>query len=369
MAEIEARTLTKNFKVAVKAPGIRGAAVHLFRPRYRHVTAVDTLDLSIESGESVACIGPNGAGKSTLIKMLTGVLVPTAGSVRVRGLDPHRERISNARNVGVVFGQRTQLWWDLPVGEALRLVGDMYDVPREDFTRSLEELVVLLQIGPQLTQPARQLSLGQRMRCDLAAALLHRPRILYLDEPTIGLDVAVKARMREFIKKINRERGTTILLTSHDIGDLEDVCERVVMIDKGKLVYDGRFAALKARFARQWTIHLLLREAVPDAGARVAAAFDAQAGAAPENGHIHDAAGEGAVRCAPQSDPYRLTVEFDSERMTAADVAGRLLPLLPVQDFRVQEPEAEAIIRRLYEGELTLDAAQSPTAAASVAGN
>ena len=345
MAEIEARALSKVFQVAVKSPGVKGAAVHLFRPRFRHVTAVDQLDLTIQPGESVACVGPNGAGKSTLIKMLTGVLVPTAGSVTVRGLDPHRERIANARNIGVVFGQRSQLWWDLPVGEALRLVGDMFDVPQDAFTRNLTELVDLLQIGPQLTQPARQLSLGQRMRCDLAASLLHGPKILYLDEPTIGLDVAVKARMREFIKKINRERGVTVLLTSHDIGDLEDVCERVVIIDHGKLVYDGRFAALKARFARQWVIHLLFREPTPDAAARVGAAL---------NGEQND-----AMRCLPQADPFRLAVEFDTERLTAADVAGRLLPVLPVQDFRVDEPDAEAIIRRLYEGELTLDPVQA----------
>ena len=349
MAEIEARGLSKIFKIAVKSPGLKGALVHLFRPRFRNVTAVDSLDLTIQPGESVACVGPNGAGKSTLIKMLTGVLVPTAGAVSVRGLDPHRERIANARNVGVVFGQRSQLWWDLPVGESLRLVGDMFDVPRDDFARNLSELVDLLQIDPQLTQPARQLSLGQRMRCDLAAALLHHPPILYLDEPTIGLDVAVKARMREFIKKINRERGTTVLLTSHDIGDLEDVCERVVMIDRGKLVYDGRFAALKDRFARQWSIHLILREPVADASTRVAAAFLDQ----PPSTEI-------PIHCAPQTDPYRLTVEFDSGRLTTADVATRLLPLFPIHDFRIQEPEAETIIRRLYEGELTLDPLPTP---------
>src|SRR6266545_3933441 len=335
MAEIEARGLTKVFKIAVKSPGLKGALVHLFRPRFRNVTAVDALDLTIEPGENVACVGPNGAGKSTLIKMLTGVLVPTAGSVSVRGLDPHRERIANARNVGVVFGQRSQLWWDLPVGEAFRLLGDVFDVSEADFTRNLAELVELLQIGPLLTQPARQLSLGQRMRCDLAATLLHGPRILYLDEPTIGLDVAVKARMRDFIKKINRERGTTVLLTSHDIGDLEDVCERVFMIDRGRLVYDGRFSALKSRFARQWVIHLLFREPVADATSVVAAALD---GSAAE-----------AIRCVPQTDPYRLAVEFDTDRVTTAEIAARVLPVLPVQDFRAEEPGAESIISRLYE--------------------
>ena len=350
MPEIEAIGLTKLFKVAVKAPGLKGAAVHLVRPRWREVTAVDALTLSIETGESVACVGPNGAGKSTLIKMLTGVLIPTAGAVRVRGLDPHRERIPNARNIGVVFGQRTQLWWDIPVGESLRLIGDMFDLPTDTYTRNLSELVDLLQVAPLLTQPARQLSLGQRMRCDLVATLLHAPRVLYLDEPTIGLDVAVKARMRDFIKRINRERGTTVLLTSHDIGDLEDVCRRVIMIDRGKLVYDGDFAALKSRFARQWVIHLVFREPVPDGVTRVASALD---------GALAD-----AVRCAPQTDPHRLAVEFDADRFTAADVAGRLLPVLPVQDFRVVEPDAESIIRRLYEGELTLDT-EPPVAVAT----
>ena len=239
MPVVEARHLTKRFRSPTKSPGLAGAIKHLVRPRFEERLAVDGIDLSIEEGDSVAYVGPTGAGKSTTLKLLTGILVPSAGEVRVRGLVPHRQRVANARNIGVVFGQRTQLWWDLPVEESLRLLGDIYEVPRETFARTWRECMELLDLGPLLKRPARQLSLGQRMRCDLAASLLHAPSILYLDEPTIGLDVAVKERIRQFIRRLHRERGTTVLLTSHDLGDIEDLCQRLVMIDNGKILFDG----------------------------------------------------------------------------------------------------------------------------------
>ncbi len=265
MPIISARNLCKTFRLPVKAPGTRGALQHLVRPRYEQKTAVAGIDLQIETGESVGYVGPNGAGKSTTIKLLTGILHPTAGEVRVNGLEPFRQRIANAQQIGVVFGQRTQLWWDLPVQDSLRLLGDMYRVPAVTFRRTWGECVELLDLQPLLGKTARQLSLGQRMRCDLAAALLHAPPILFLDEPTIGLDVAVKARIRHFIKEINQQRGVTVLLTSHDLDDIEDLCTRLVMIDQGQIVFDGALAAIKARFGGARQLHLFLGEITPQA--------------------------------------------------------------------------------------------------------
>jgi ABC-2 type transport system ATP-binding protein len=352
MALIHAQRLSKRFRVAKKGPGIAGALRHLVRPQFEDRVAVDAIDLAIDEGESVAYVGPNGAGKSTTIKMLTGILVPSAGEVRIRGLVPHRQRVQNARNIGVVFGQRTQLWWDIPVQESLRLLGDVYEVPRETFARTWRECCDLLDLGPLLARPARQLSLGQRMRCDLAASLLHAPPILYLDEPTIGLDVAVKERMRQFIRRLNVRDGVTLLLTSHDLGDIEDLCRRLVMIDKGRIVFDGPLETIKQRFGRERVIRLVLTEASPTASQTAA---DALAGTVP--------LGPDAIR---QPEPHRLTVQFDSAQATAAAVASRLLPVLPVHDFQVDEPSVESILRRLYEGTLALgDAVDAPAAGAT----
>lgn len=335
MTIIEARGLTKRFRLPVKSAGIAGAVRHLLGPRHEEKLAVDGIDLSIEAGESVAYVGPNGAGKSTTVKMLTGIIVPSAGEVRVRGLVPHRRRTENARNIGVVFGQRSQLWWDLPVRESLRLLGDIYEVPEDRFRRNLREVVELLELEPLLRVPARQLSLGQKMRCDLAASLLHGPLILYLDEPTIGLDVAVKERIRQFVKRINAEREITVLLTSHDLGDIEGLCSRLVMIDKGRIVFDGSLRQIKERFGRERVIHLILHEAHPDAAI---IATDA----------LHDL----PPVTIKQSEPHQLSVQFDSAELTAGAIAGRLMGVLPVNDLRLDEPSIEGIIRWLYEGEL-----------------
>jgi len=332
---IAAYALTKRFQRPLKEPGLAGALRHVIRPRYEAKTALDAIDLAIEPGELVGYVGPNGAGKSTTVKLLTGILVPSAGEVRIKGQVPHRSRIAVARHIGVVFGQRTQLWWDLPVQESFRLLGDLYQVPADAFARTLAECIELLDLGPLLRTPARQLSLGQRMRCDLAAGLLHAPPILFLDEPTIGLDVAVKARIRAFIKTIQRERGVTILLTSHDLGDIADLCRRLIMIDNGKIVFDGPLDTITTRFGRDRVIHLLLSEAVPDAAAQAQTALS-----------------ELPAEAVRQPEPHRLIVTFDAAQITAGAVAGRLFPLFPVADLRIEEPTIETIIGKLYTGAL-----------------
>jgi ABC-2 type transport system ATP-binding protein len=335
---IEVRGLRKRFKVADKRPGVAGAIRHLFRGRYTDKLAVDGIDLSVGAGEMVGYVGPNGAGKSTTVKMLTGITVPTAGEVLVNGLIPYRQRVENARRIGVVFGQRSQLWWDLPVQESLRLLGDIYQLPREVFASSIAELIELLELEPLLRTPARQLSLGQKMRCDLAAALLHQPAVLFLDEPTIGLDVAVKERIRGFIKKINAERGLTVLLTSHDLGDIEDLCQRLVMIDKGRIVFDGPLVQIRDRFGGARVVHLVFRESRPDAAQTA-----------------RDLLATTMSVEVDQADPYQISVRFDSTSTTAGAVAGRLMAGLPVHDLRIDEPGIESIIRQLYDGTLAFD--------------
>jgi len=242
---IEARGLTKQFRQAVKEPGLVGSLRHFFNRKYKNKLAVDHIDFGVEAGESVAYLGPNGAGKSTTIKMLTGILVPTSGSLIVDGLVPHEKRQRNARNIGVVFGQRTQLWWDIPVIESFNLARDMYEIPATRYRDNLAQFTEILGLAEFMNLPAAKISLGQRMRADLCMALLHDPKILYLDEPTIGLDIAVKDSIRGFIRSRVEERGTTVILTTHDLGDIEDICKRIVIIDNGKIIHDGDLAALR----------------------------------------------------------------------------------------------------------------------------
>jgi ABC-2 type transport system ATP-binding protein len=338
MSIIQATELTKRFRRPLKPPGFTGALRHLVRPRYTEFTAVDSIDFAIEPGESVAYVGPNGAGKSTTVKLLTGILVPTEGEVTVCGIQPYQHRVENARNIGVVFGQRTQLWWDIPVQESLRLLGDIYELPATEYKATFDQLVEVLDLQPLLAVPTRQLSLGQRMRCDLAASLIHAPPVLYLDEPSIGLDVAVKARFREFIRLMHRERGLTVMLTSHDLGDIQELCDRMVMIDRGRIVYDGALDEVTTRFGWDKSLHLTFTEATPNA-ARIAQA------ALPGI----------SLLAIDQPHDTRLAIRFDSRQVTPGELIRGLATTLPLADIRIEEPSAESIIRRLYEGDLQFE--------------
>ncbi len=333
MSLIQARGLRKVFRQADKDPGLAGAVKHLFTQRYTDKHAVEGIDLAIGEGETVAYVGPNGAGKSTTIKMLCGVLVPTSGEIRVDGLDPHKRRMENAQRIGAVFGQRTQLWWDIPVRESLGLLKDIYQVPTADFNRNLDAFTELLGMNEFIHLSARKLSLGQRMRADLAAALLHNPKIVYLDEPTIGLDIAVKQRIRTFIKQMNRDKGTTIMLTTHDLGDIEDLCDRLVIIDHGRIIYDGKLQAVKDAFARERTMHMQL--ASPLSASEAAKLFDDRQQIQVE-----------------MPDPLKLSIRFDRFRVTASEIVKRIISATEVADFHIDEPSIELIIRRVYEGQL-----------------
>jgi ABC-2 type transport system ATP-binding protein len=250
MDAIIVNQLRKEFKVQKNRTGLAGAFRDLFKREYNQVVAVNDISFTIPKGEICGYIGENGAGKSTTIKMLTGILVPTSGELMVSGYVPYQDRERFVRDIGVVFGQRSQLWWDIGVIESFQLLRKVYRVEEAVFKVRLDELVERLQIGDILSRPVRKLSLGQRMRCELVASLLHNPSIVFLDEPTIGLDIVVKMEIREFLKEMNRKYGTTILLTTHDLQDIEALCSRVIMLDDGNVIYDGGLEELKANWGK-----------------------------------------------------------------------------------------------------------------------
>ena len=322
MPIIETRDLRKVFRTVKRAPGALGALRTLFTRKYDERVAVAGASMSLEAGELVGYIGPNGAGKSTTIKMLTGILVPTSGDVHVDGIVPWERRKENARRIGVVFGQRSQLYWDLPLIESFELLRAIYGVPHDLYRRNLAEFVELLEMDEFLRTPVRQLSLGQRMRGDFAAALLHGPKIVYLDEPTIGLDVVAKEAIRQFIARINAERGTTVILTTHDLADVERLCRRIVLIDHGTIIYDGDIDRIKGEYGRYRTLVVHLGEAV----------------AAP---HLDGAEFAGF-------DGSAVRFRFDRNRQRADLLVRQASERYSVEDVTIEEPDLESIIRRIY---------------------
>lgn len=245
-AIISAAGVGKTFRQLQRKSGLGGALKSLFSRSYTDIRAVQDISFTIAAGEAVGYLGPNGAGKSTMIKMMTGILTPSAGTLSVLGREPHAQRMVNAREIGVVFGQRSQLWWDLPVRDSFSLNRAIYDIPEARYAENLSTLTAMLEMAPYIDRPVRQLSLGQRMRAEIAMALLHDPKILFLDEPTIGLDVVAKDAVRKFLALVNRQRGTTIILTTHDLVDIEEICPRLIMVDDGKLLFDGELSRLRA---------------------------------------------------------------------------------------------------------------------------
>ena len=257
---IKVENLSKEFKISKKYPGFKGALRSFFSTEYTIKKAVDDISFEINDGEIVGYIGANGAGKSTTIKMMTGILTPSSGRIIVDGVIPYENREKNAKNIGVVFGQKTQLWWDLPVSETFPLLKDIYGVSDEDYEERMNYFKEILGLDEFFLSPVRTLSLGQRMRADLAAALIHNPKIIYLDEPTIGLDVVVKESVRKAIKDINEKYGTTIILTTHDLNDIEELCNRIIIIDSGKKIYDGELEGVKEQFGYLTTIEIQLKD-------------------------------------------------------------------------------------------------------------
>ena len=323
MPIITVEQLSKSFKVHKRRAGFWGNLSSTVSRKHGIMKAVDNVNFTLERGELVGYIGANGAGKSTTIKMLTGILVPTSGHIDVMGLTPYRHRKENTRRIGVVFGQRTQLWWDLPVIDSFELLKHIYEIPQNLYKQNLEFFSDLLQLQPFLSTPVRRLSLGQRMRCDLTAALLHNPEILYLDEPTIGLDVVAKEQVRQFLRQVNAERQVTVILTTHDLNDVEKVCQRLIIIDSGKIIYDGGIDALKKRYGKTRMLIVDLAQAYSDIQL--------------ESVNL------------TRRDGNRIWLAFDRDTISASEVIARLTERYEIQDLTISEPEIEEIVRRIYE--------------------
>jgi ABC-2 type transport system ATP-binding protein len=320
---IQVKNLQKHFKIFKHHRGPWGAIRNLISREYQTIRAVDGIHFEIQTGELVGYLGPNGAGKSTTIKMLSGLLVPSGGDLLVSGRIPWKQRLEHVANIGTVFGQRTTLWWDLPVVESLNLLKYIYKIEEKRFQQNIADFKEILDLDTILDIPVRSLSLGQRMRADLCAALLHDPPVVFLDEPTIGLDVVAKERIRQFIQHINTERKTTIILTTHDVSDVARLCKRVMIIDQGHLIYDGPLETLQDRFGDY-------RELVVD----FAQSYE-------------DYRVEGVK--ISQNDDLRVTYQFHRHEMTASQLINRISSKFRIQDLSVREPEIEATIRRIYE--------------------
>ena len=322
MSQIVVEDLIKTYRVAERRPGLRGAAFGLFRRTYREVRALDRLTFSIERGSLVGYIGPNGAGKSTTVKILAGILVPDGGRCTIDGRIPWQDRIAHVARLGVVFGQRTQLWWDLPVIESFDLLRDIYRVAEIAYRQRRDELVDALSLSPLLDTPVRQLSLGQRMRCELAAALLHAPDLLFLDEPTIGLDAVAKLAVRDFIKRLNAAYGMTVILTTHDMNDVEELCDRVMVIGHGSILCDGTLAQLRERVSSQ-------RRLIIDLEADASAVQDPDASV--------------VLR-----EKQRVHLQFDPSVVAPAKLIARVTQAYAVRDLFLEQPAIETIVAQLY---------------------
>ncbi|MGE6754163.1 ABC transporter ATP-binding protein [Rossellomorea sp. NPDC071047] len=330
MNAIEVNHLRKEFKAFSSRSGLKGAFRDLFTRNYKIVPAVNDISFNVKQGEMVGYIGENGAGKSTTIKMLTGILTPTGGELNVNGMNPHRDREKFVQTIGVVFGQRSQLWWDIAVQESFQLLKKVYKVPDQQYKAHMDHVIETLDIASLLDKPVRKLSLGQRMRCELAAALVHNPPLLFLDEPTIGLDVLVKLKIRQFLKEINEKYNTTILLTTHDLTDIEALCERVVMLDEGKIIYDGALSQLKENWGDQKEVVFQFLD-----DTSLSALSDLT-----KNQNISWSFDE-------KKQSYSAVIEADDE--VISQLITKIVASFKVKDMKIEETTTEEIIRNIYE--------------------
>lgn len=324
---IEIKNLTKEFRTAVREEGVRGMFKTLFSTKYEVKSAVNNISLTINDGEMVGYIGSNGAGKSTTIKMMCGILTPTNGSIEIDGVEPYKKRKIIASKIGVVFGQKTQLWWDIPLIESFKVLKEVYRISDSDYQERLSFLYNILGIKDFVNQPVRTLSLGQRMRADLAAAWLHNPKILFLDEPTIGLDVLVKEKIRNAIKMMNEKFNTTVILTTHDMKDIEDLCKRIIIIDKGSIIYDGTLENVKYRFGDLRTLTVSLRNKKTD-------------------GELYNY--EGKLKfLRDEENENKLIIKFNAQEITLETVINYAFNQLGATDMKVEEIGIEDVVKRL----------------------
>ncbi|MFB3165115.1 ATP-binding cassette domain-containing protein [Neobacillus sp. 179-J 1A1 HS] len=319
---IKVEGITKSFKVAKRSTGLLQATKALFYREHTIVEALKDITFTIEPGEIVGYIGPNGAGKSTTIKIMSGILVPDGGKCGIMGFTPWKNRVEYVKNIGVVFGQRSQLWWDVPVIDSFELLKDIYYVPQQEYKSTLDLLIETLELQDIINSPVRQLSLGQRMRCEIAASLIHNPQILFLDEPTIGLDAVSKIAVRQFIKTINQEKGVTVVLTTHDMNDIEALANRVILIGKGSLLYDGKLEELRKRFGTHKTITADYRK----------------------NSNSIDIPGTSIIHWSPE----HAVLSIDTEQILTSDVITQLSKKVDLLDVTIESQPIEDIIVQLY---------------------
>ena len=325
---IEIKNITKEFKVLNRREGLKGSIRDLFSRDYKIVRAVDNISMEIQQGEIVGYLGPNGAGKSTTIKMMTGVLEPTSGEILVSGNVPYKNRAKNAQEIGVVFGQRSQLWWALPLIESFKILKDIYQIPYADYDEMLALYQSLVDIEPLLHKPVRQMSLGQRTLSDILAAFLHNPKIVFLDEPTIGLDVSMKAKIRTLIHALNEKKHTTVILTTHDMGDVDALCQRIVIIDKGKMLYDNDISHLKQFFGSYRTLKIRIKGDMKQYAEEIAKKL-------PD--------------CSVSADDEWISVLVDESKSTVMKVLGELQKDYRIRDMQLEEISTEEVIKKIYE--------------------
>ncbi len=328
MSIIEVKDLEKTYKIIEKEEGLIGYFKNLIKPKYQEYKAVKGINFNIEEGELVGYIGENGAGKSTTIKMLTGLLTPTSGRVVVKGIVPNEKRIENNKNIGAVFGQKTQLWWDLPVIESFRLIKKMYKIPENEYRKNLKKFTEILELEDLLEKQVKNLSLGQKMRCEIAATFIHNPQIVYLDEPTIGLDVLVKENIRKFIKDINKEKKTTVILTTHDLKDIEDVCDRIILLDKGQIIYDGEKQKFKDTYGENTIAEIIIKEKSMNIS---------------ENLKI-----DNAEILEERED--KLKIKFSHKETTIMRIIEQISKYGNIEDIHMKEAELEDILKEIYKG-------------------
>jgi ABC-2 type transport system ATP-binding protein len=339
MSLIYIQNLCKHFKILNRREGLGGAFRDLFSGDFRTVEAVAGISFNIEAGEIVGYIGPNGAGKSTTIKMMTGILKPTDGVIQVNGLVPYDNRIKQAQIMGVVFGQRSQLWWDLPVIESFRILKEIYSVEQKTFDQHMGMFNELVGLKALYSQQVRTLSLGQRMLCDITASFLHNPRVVFLDEPTIGLDISVKAKIRSVIKELNQERNTTIILTTHDLGDVEALCHRIIIIDKGRILYDGQARQVHTLFGAYRTLKVQINDfsdaTLDSLKSRLVEKFGADHG----------------ITIA-ETEEFWTDITIDQARTPLSEILNFVMTNFPVFDVRIVEISMENVVRKVYDGAL-----------------
>lgn len=332
MSIIEVSGISKEYKISDHKGGLIGYINHIFNPKYKKFTAVNNISFKINQGEIVGYLGENGAGKSTTIKMLSGLLTPTNGIIKVNGIVPYKNRIQNNFQIGAVFGQKTQLWWDLPVFESFKLIGNLYKMTQKDYEKNLNWIVEKLELKELLNKQVRNLSLGQKMKCEIAATFLHKPKVVYLDEPTIGLDVLVKENIRNFIKEYNKEFNTTIILTTHDVKDVEELCDRIILIDKGKIIYDGNINSFRSKYSNNDFLTIFKKETIS---------------------FINKIKLDG-IEVVEESKNY-IKIKFNQDKISIIEIIEKFKKYYTILNVETNEAKMEEILKEIYRGNIDVE--------------